>query len=177
MDMTDAMKAAGIQLPSSGNPPEGYFDGTGCLRLEFVSKASLEEKARQLVNDGLTPGQLRRFFNHCRRIERRLKSKATTWQCEMPNVIKLSSFAADALAKGNIQASFRHFIDINVARCRCEKDFVEGFVQHFEALVGFVALHTSERGGGDGRTAKEVDSHRARHTGVRDGSTHRRFTR
>ena len=141
MDMKQAIKAAGVAAPSPG---ASFFDAAGNLRLEFVDKQHMDPLARQLQNDGLTMSQLRRFFNHCRGIERRLRSHETLWEHEHGHVAKLSAYAADALAKKKIPASFRQFIDNNVARTQTGTDFVEGLMEHFEALVGFAALYLKE---------------------------------
>lgn len=137
MGMHDAFRKAGIE--TKGASTVGYFDDKGNLRLEYVAKDNVETLARKFEREGLNMHQLRRFFNYCREIERRLKSKQSTWECERSNVAKLSAFAADAAGKRppKIPPSFREFLDKNVERIRTEKDFVAGFIQHFEALVGF----------------------------------------
>ena len=144
MDMKDALKKAGLE--SKGGASTGYFDGQGHLKLEFVSKAGVEPLARKFGEEKLNMAQLRRFFNHCREIERRLRSKRSAWEVERTNVAKLSAFAADAAGKRppKIPRSFRDFIDRNVEASRTERDFLEGFMKYFEALVGFSALYLGE---------------------------------
>jgi CRISPR type III-A-associated protein Csm2 len=144
MGMHDAFKKAGIE--AKGTSSSGYFDDKGCLRLEYVAKENVETLARKFDREGLNMHQLRRFFNYCREIERRLKSRQSTWEAERSNVFKLSAFAADAAGKrpAKIPISFREFLDRNVERIRTETDFVSGFMQHFEALVGFSAMFMKE---------------------------------
>ena len=140
MTMQDALNEAGVKTQS---PPDTYFDDAGNLRLEYVAKANLETLARDLARDGLNMHQLRRFFNYCREIERRLRGNQT-WEAERASVAKLSAFAADAAGKGKIPKSFRDFIDKNVQRTRSADGFLKGFMEHFEALVGFAALYLKE---------------------------------
>jgi len=143
MDMNQAMKKAGVAGPTQWG---SYFDNAGHLRPEFVSKENVDNLARKFERDGLNMHQLRRFFNYCREIERRLRSEQSPWEVERSNVAKLSAFAADAAGKKppKIPASFREFLDKNVERIRSKKDFLDGFMEHFEALVGFSALYMKE---------------------------------
>ena len=143
MDMKEAMKKAGVAREALGG---GYFDSAGHLRPEFVSKENVDNLARKLGREELNMHQLRRFFNYCREIERRLRSGQSPWEVERTNVAKLSAFAADAAGKKppKIPPSFREFLDKNVERIRTEKDFLDGFMEHFEALVGFSALYMKE---------------------------------
>lgn len=85
----------------------------------------------------LTPHQLRRFFNHCRRLETRLKAGKATWEQLRAQFMRLDYVAADALEKRKIPQIFHDFIARNVAAVKDHKDFLEGFMPHFEALVGF----------------------------------------
>ncbi|HEX5482332.1 MAG TPA: type III-A CRISPR-associated protein Csm2 [Terriglobia bacterium] len=142
MNMRNAFDKAGIKTP----PPaaDSYFDDKGNLRLEYMAKTNVETLARTLERDRLSMHQLRRFFNYCREIERRLRSHQTSWEAERANVAKLSAFAADAAGKHKIPGSFREFIDKNVHRSRSADEFLKGFMQHFEALVGFSALYLKE---------------------------------
>jgi len=144
MDMKEAMKAAGVRPHPPGDL---FFDQNGNLKLEFVAKATVEPLARKLGQDRLTMSQLRRFFLYCRNIERRIRSRQTTWEQEKARVAKLSAFAAYAASKpppNNIPSSFRNFIDQKLEMVQSCKDFLEGFMEHFEALVGFAALHLRE---------------------------------
>ena len=140
-NMQEAFKSGGVTKNSSGTY---YFDERGNLKPEFVAKENLERKARELDRAGLKMHQLRRFFNHCRQIDRRLRGKQTSWEQEVANIAKLSGFAADAAGKSKIPREFREFLDRNVERVHSEKDFVAGFMQHFEALVAFSALYLRE---------------------------------
>jgi len=136
----------------------GYFDEQGTLKIEYVSRClpgeeglpdiqqhGVERFVLAMANGEppLTSGQLRRFFQHCRGLEARLKSGAAGWPRLRPQFEFLDAAAADAYGKQprKIPDVFYHFIRRNVAAVKSEKDFREGFLPHFEALVGFASLH------------------------------------
>lgn len=137
----------------SGYLDAGYFDAQGNLKPEYVSRENLIPLVRAMCNDprsGLTSHQIRRYFGHCRAIETRLKSPAgdATWENAISKVKKLDIAAADGAAKNppKIPELFHDFIKCNVAATRTQKDFLEGFLPHFEALVGFgTAFFAKER--------------------------------
>ncbi|MBI2190699.1 MAG: type III-A CRISPR-associated protein Csm2 [Planctomycetes bacterium] len=127
----------------------GYFDANGHPRLEYVARATVEPLVRAMsrAHPELKPHQLRRFFQHCRAIEARLKARTSSWGAELTQVMKLDSAAADAFGKSQpkIPALFHEFIRENVAAVKTETDFLDGFLRHFEALVGFGSQHLQER--------------------------------
>jgi CRISPR type III-A-associated protein Csm2 len=130
--------------PGTGGNENSYFEN-GVLKPEFVRREDMEPMAVQMADDGLNMTQLNRFFRHCRRIEFRLKRKEITWDEARPEVQKLSAHAADAFGKGQkVPLSFKKFIDDNVCRTRTEKDFIGGFMEHFEALMGFASLYAKK---------------------------------
>ena len=124
-------------LPSDKEPP--------CLDTAFVSKRNLDEMARHLAHAKLTTGQIRRFFNHCRVIERRLVVEGEPWKRVAASFEMLGCHAQNAQAAHKIPRDFQGFIDENVARVTSSADpktaFLKGFLPHFEALVGFGAAH------------------------------------
>lgn len=142
--------------------PDAYFapdsDGKPCLRTEFVSKENMDALAEALAyaRPNLTTGQARRFFNHCREIERRLQVEGESWQEVAASFESLAYHARyaqgpdDARRPGKIPAEFRKFIDDNVRRVKSSDDpgdaFLRGFLPHFEALIGFGAAHMRDRG-------------------------------
>lgn len=166
--MRDAFKQAGVrvppQTPSRGGGrggsgrrappstpyklPDSYFqtDSDGCRYLNpvFVSKSGLDPYVRAFKGR-LTTGQLRRFFNHCRELERQLKVERTSWERLSAKFAALSYHAHNAAAARKIPDQFRDFIDENVKRVLTSdapRDaFLVGFLLHFEALVGFGATH------------------------------------
>ena len=133
--------------------PDSYFqaDGHGhpCLRAEFVAKTKLDPYVQAFKNGSpsLTVGQLRRFFNHCREIERQLTIESKSWQRVAAAFASTSAHAHNACAARpkKIPVEFRDFIDANVNRVLGSDDpktsFLRGFLPHFEAIVGFGAAH------------------------------------
>jgi len=126
----------------------GYFDDQGNLRPEYLSRERVLHLAKEIANARpyLTTHQIRRFFNHCRRIETKLKAGKATWEQVRAEFMRLDSVAADALGKKQpkIPRLFHDFIMRNVAAVKNKKDFLEGFMPHFEALVGFGQQHFKE---------------------------------
>lgn len=139
----------------------GYFDEQGNLKPEYVARCipgdemlpdhqqhGVEPLIRAMANGSpkLTTGQVRRFFGHCRVIETRLKSGATDWGSLRTRFKFLDAAAADAFGKQprKIPGLFYDFIRRNVAAVHSEKDFLKGFIPHFEALVGFASLHVEK---------------------------------
>jgi CRISPR type III-A-associated protein Csm2 len=140
------------QPQGHGNPPQktldqlwpdylkaGYFDPDGNLRVDFVSRSKVQPLVQEMGNAKLTSNQLRRFFQHCRAIEARLRAKTSSWRAEEAAFRMLDVAAADALGKSTakIPKLFHDFVQRNVAAVRTETDFLKGFLPHFEALVGF----------------------------------------
>jgi CRISPR type III-A-associated protein Csm2 len=127
----------------------GYFDAGGNLRIEFVLRDRLVPIVQNLANADppLTTHQVRRFFQHCRAIEAKLRAKTSTWAAEKTTFLKLDAAAADAFGKNlpKIPELFHDFIKCNVAAVKNEKDFLNGFLPHFEALVGFGSQFFKER--------------------------------
>ena len=170
--MEDAMKKVGFQGKHQGRRdrgrgspgrrsssdlpqfPDTYFgnddNGRDYLRADFVAKRSVEPLAKYLARDSrpsLTTSQIRRFFNHCREIERRLNVDGQSWAQVSARFESLCSHAQYATSANKIPKEFQRFIDENVKRVTSAQDsrtaFVDGFVPHFEALVGFfAAAHT-----------------------------------
>jgi len=119
----------------------GYFDDDGNLRIELVARARIVPlaKAMSQAQPRLTMHQIRRFFQHCRAIEAKIRAKSSSWAAEQASFLDLDVAAADAVAKSpkRIPALFHDFIERNVAAVKTEKDFLKGFLPHFEALIGF----------------------------------------
>lgn len=127
----------------------GYFDGDGNLKPEYVSRLKVDPLVQAMgqASPQLTAHQVRRFFQHCRAIEARLKAKQAGWGEVNADFRKLDVGAADAFGKSTkkIPRLFHDFIQRNVAAVHTEKDFANGFIPHFEALVGFGAQHLREK--------------------------------
>ena len=123
----------------------GYFTPENHLHRDYVSRHKVEPlvKAMACGQPELTQHQLRRFFQHCRALEARLRARQAAWPALEAEFCKLDAVAADAAGKSpaKIPAIFHDFIRRNVAAVHSEKEFLQGFLPHFEALVGFGSLH------------------------------------
>ena len=126
--------------------PDAYFavDGENRRYLEpvFVVRKTIDPLARELGRHAkpmLSTGQMRRFFNHCRQIERLLQTDGESWERVLAAFLALSSHAQYAQSTRKIPTEFRTFIDDNVQRVVTDGDpreaFLRGFLPHFEALV------------------------------------------
>ena len=149
-----AQRGGGSQQNNLPMPtfPKSYFlpdEKKPCLNTAFVSKKTVDPLAQGLADahPRLTTGQIRRFFNHCRELERKLKVDGESWPRVAADFEALSAHAQYACPGRNnkIPVEFRQFIDDNVDRVTAAEDprtaFLEGFLPHFEALVGFGAAH------------------------------------
>lgn len=127
----------------------GYFDAAGNLRGEFVARDQIAPIAQAMseAKPPLTMHQIRRFFQHCRAIEAKVRAGTSTWAAEEAAFRQLDVAAADAFGKTppKIPELFHDFIRSNVAAVKNEKDFLKGFLPHFEALVGFGSQFFKER--------------------------------
>jgi hypothetical protein len=124
---------------------QGYFDGDR-LRDEFLDRIRMDRLAHTMATarPALTSHQIRRFFQHCRKIQSRLRA-GSTWSEEEAEFRKIDAFAADALAKEKAPSIFEDFVRCNVAAVQGERDFTKGFMAHFEALLGFGARYFNRR--------------------------------
>ncbi len=123
----------------------GYFDAQGNLRIEYVSRERVEQLAQAMCASGqLTTHQIRRYFGHCRAVETKLRWAGVEWLAIWPMIKKLDISAADGAAKQpapKIPELFHDFIRSNIAAIKSQKDFLEGFLPHFEAVIGFGQAH------------------------------------
>lgn len=127
--------------------------GSGSLPDDYLSKGYFKERDvlyEELVADmadtivrsfkGLKNNQLRRFYQHIRNAENRLKMVGD-WQSVNVDVKKLKAFAAEAKGKGKIPDSFFQFIAKNIDCVKDEKTFTKGFLPHFEAVVAYFTYY------------------------------------
>jgi CRISPR type III-A-associated protein Csm2 len=123
----------------------GYFDPRGYLKIDYVSRDKVEPFVKAICHSSprLTTHQVRRYFGHCRFLETRLRGGSVPWEDVLPEVKKLAIAAADGLHKQpkKIPDLFHDFIQRNVDKIKNQKDFLQGFLPHFEALIGFGQAH------------------------------------
>lgn len=129
---------------SVGLPPEyisklekGYFDANGYLWEDFIT--TMASKIAKSFN-GLKNHQLRRFYGHAKAAENRLRMTGD-WDAVNVDIKKLSSFASEAKGKIKIPQSFYDFIDKNIKSISSKKDFEQGFMEHFQAVVAYFTYH------------------------------------
>lgn len=123
---------------------KGYFDEHGALQTDLLDRTQLTKLIDAVCSD-LTTHQVRRFFGHCRFIEAALRGGRLTWPQALPKVRFLDVAAADAYGKTKdggqpapkIPRLFHDFIKANIAIIKTQQDFLDGFLPHFEAFVGF----------------------------------------
>jgi len=116
-----------------------YFTAEGHLRVELV-KDEAEKIARCFRESKLTRNQLRSFYDHAKKQLQRL-GYGTAFGEIHAEIARLKAFAADRAARSSnaLPAAFKEFIDRNVNAVNDEKSFKNGFMPHFEAVVGYCA--------------------------------------
>jgi CRISPR/Cas system CSM-associated protein Csm2 small subunit len=121
----------------------GYFDGTNTLRLEFVRRGTVDALAAALAQAGLTKTQLQRFYQYCRTLEVRLRTGERPWESVAADFLLLESIAEAAHRRNSapIPILFYDFLVRNCNAVNTRADFLNGFVPHYTALVGFSAAH------------------------------------
>jgi CRISPR type III-A-associated protein Csm2 len=129
--------------------PEGYpkyFDERGVLREEYVTDLA-DQIAQEFGRKRLTMHQLREFFRYVRQREGAWR-KGRGYDEIRVQIKKLKAFAAERSEKGKIPAVFREFLDRNVDKVDDNpKSFLDGFVEHFQAVVAYSAGRVSDREG------------------------------
>lgn len=116
---------------------KGYFDTNNRLWEEFVTTMASDVA---VLFKGLKNHQLRRFYGHAKAAENRLRMTGD-WNAVNLDIKKLSPFASEAKGKDKIPHSFYEFIDTNINAIKTRKDFEEGFMEHFQAVVAFFTYH------------------------------------
>ncbi len=115
----------------------GYFNADGYLKKEL-----LVDHAREIArligegSDGVKSSQLRKFFGHVRAADMRMNYDAP-FEAIQSSILELSAFVAEAKSKSKVPEIFKHFIDMNLKNSRDAKSFRQGFVKHFQAVVGY----------------------------------------
>jgi len=147
--MADKMKGAGFrprERPSKPEPPPvfppgypDYFDTNGVTKAEYVTVLA-ESLAHRMCNayPELTTHQLRSFYQYVKQREAALNHGRPLDQVKF-ELKKLKAFAEEREAKEKIPKVFRDFIDRNVDRVEDRKSIVDGFVEHFQAVVAYCA--------------------------------------
>lgn len=126
------------QAQTSATPEKIDYSKEGIIDL-LDKKAP--QKAKELVNQGLTKTQLRRFFSEVKFLERKYNKKAdeNAFQEIRPQLLMLKSKVNYALGrKGNvIPAYFRDFLVNSIDSIDNDHKNFEVFCKYFESVVGY----------------------------------------
>jgi CRISPR/Cas system CSM-associated protein Csm2 small subunit len=116
-----------------------YFDTDGLLKPEYVT-ALAEAIAGTLGNQipKMTMHQLRAFYSHVKLQEGALKANRP-FKAVFVEIAKLKPFASERASKGKVPRYFEDFIVRNVDKVKDENTFLNGFVEHFQAVVAYCA--------------------------------------
>jgi CRISPR/Cas system CSM-associated protein Csm2 small subunit/Zn finger protein HypA/HybF involved in hydrogenase expression len=116
-----------------------YFDTDGLLKPEFVTTLA-EEIAGTLGNQSpkMTMHQLRAFYSHVKLQEGALKANRP-FKAVSVEIAKLKPFASERASKGKVPRYFEDFIVRNVDKVKDKDTFLNGFVEHFQAVVAYCA--------------------------------------
>ena len=101
-----------------------------------------EAWAREFASRGLSPTQIRKFYNDVKALESKIEAKKdepTGFKEVLPLIKMLKSKVAYAVRLGGQQRvpfEFKRFIDEMIESINDEKDF-EAFCKVFEATLGF----------------------------------------
>ncbi|MBU4320220.1 MAG: type III-A CRISPR-associated protein Csm2 [Nitrospinae bacterium] len=117
---------------------KGYFDEKGYLWEDFLT--TMAKDVAKSFGTKLKSHQLRRFYGHAKAAEIRLKM-TEDWDAVNVDVKKLEPFVSEAKGKDKIPQSFYEFIEKNIKAIKKRKDFEEGFMEHFQAVVAYFTYH------------------------------------
>jgi len=114
----------------------GYFDSDGNLLPEVILDWA-RAIAYGLYEGRMMTAQLRRFFAEVRRIELMLR-RGANFKRVQAEILKLPGYADDAVKKNKAPSLFQRFIEQNIKWAGYgEREFLVGFVNHFECVVAF----------------------------------------
>lgn len=122
-----------------------YFDADGILKCDYVT--ALAERIAECLgreSPALNMHQLRAFYGQVKRQQAALRSGRSFNQI-YPEICKLKAFARDRAEKKKIPHYFEQFLSKNVDHAKDQKAFLEGFVEHFQAVVAYCAGTIKER--------------------------------
>lgn len=122
-----------------------YFDSDGILKCEYLTERA--ERIAQAFGNAkpkLTPHQLRAFYQHVKRQQGALKN-GRPFREVLVEICKLKPFAVERAQKDKIPTEFKEFICRNVDKVKDQKTLLDGFVEHFQAVVAYCAGTIQER--------------------------------
>ncbi len=116
---------------------DGYFSSDGHIREELLTAAA--QAAAKSFGEGypkLTTGQLRRFYGHLKTAEKAYQFTGDEKKLVL-DIKTLDSFVAEAQGKKKVPREFYNFIKKNADTVKSGKDVLQGFMPHFQAIVGY----------------------------------------
>lgn len=114
----------------------GYFDEAGNLRPSLLVDDA-EALASIFGEKRMATSQLRRFFGKVRFVEQNLDA-GQDFAAARSDIAGLIPHAANAVSRGVAPEVFLQFVRRNAELAmRDERSFREGFVKHFESIIGF----------------------------------------
>lgn len=139
-------KSRGFSWPP-GYPD--YFDDRKIVREDYILKHAIDI-AECFRVEQLTRNQLQNFYRHIRRLSDSLEYVAEE---ESDRVLRklqavepLANYAKDRKV---IPAVFFEFLKRNIDKCNDRRTFRHGFIEHFQAVVGFCAGRLKDFRGGE----------------------------
>jgi CRISPR/Cas system CSM-associated protein Csm2 small subunit len=115
----------------------GYFDKNGNILEEVIIQWPQHlAKVFHESRPQLKTAQLRKFFQEVRHQEGRLAS-GIAFASLKTEILKLDSYAFNALKKNNAPILFRNFIEQNIKFAVMDEKSFKAFVTHFECIVGY----------------------------------------
>lgn len=116
----------------------GYFDNDGFLKEDFIKKYPERLAKRFQGNPNLNkPTQIRKYFDQVVIIEGRFKVNKQ-FQYVLVELTKMLPLLHSAKTKKLISEEFYSFLEKNIELAKeSEKNFAEGFVQHFQFVIAY----------------------------------------
>ena len=127
----------------------GYFRDPDRKQLQVEIVDTLARDVAWVLSktDVAKPGQLRRFFNQLRAIERSINLRRTFEEAQA-DIAALKPAVARQVSRKLVGENFKQFIDRNVDLAAQNKEnFLRGFIPHFAAVLGYFEYFKPEKKG------------------------------
>jgi CRISPR/Cas system CSM-associated protein Csm2 small subunit len=122
-----------------------YFDGRGILREEYILEHA-KYISDWFKHEGLTRSQLQAFYRKVRRLGDSV-DHVPEFDRVRRELQKLLPIANERAQKKVIPQVFHEFLQHNIDKSTDRKWLREGFIEHFQAVVGYCAGKLKEREG------------------------------
>ena len=99
-----------------------------------------ENKKQVKEKEKITVTQIRKFFNEMLKRKTAIETGASTFENEYPYILMLKAKVAYAYARGNINQTFKKFIEESLNLISNESDF-KVFVDFFESIIAYAKAH------------------------------------